>query len=153
MSGGSLTIINPDAKDTDGIDCDGTVTVSGGTIQIFLNGNGKNTAVDFNAKNGGSFVINGGKLLLCGGRLKAAAPGSVSGQCTVFLNIGGLKAGDEIKITDKNGSVLFASTPAASVNNIIFSHPDMKQGETVTLHAGGKESEIKLSDAVVSLSL
>ena len=63
VSGGSITIVNETARDADGLDSNGDILVSGGSIRISMINSGKNKALDFGKENGGVMEINGGEVI------------------------------------------------------------------------------------------
>jgi hypothetical protein len=58
---------------------------------------------------------------------------------------GSYAAGDTITITDESGNVLFTHTAAKSGNSVVFSSPDLAEGQTLTVTAGKYTTEITLT--------
>ncbi|MBR6275072.1 MAG: carbohydrate-binding domain-containing protein, partial [Lachnospiraceae bacterium] len=133
MSGGSLTITNTEDK-TDGIDSDGNVVIDGGKIRICLNGNGNNNAVEFGTENGGSFLINGGDVLMTAGAVKQEKPSAASAQKYLFRKLRIVPAGTNISLTDAGGKTISEATPEAAFCNIIISHPDLNSQDGCKLY-------------------
>jgi hypothetical protein len=52
------------------------------------------------------------------------------------------KAGDTITITASDGTVLFTYAAAKSGNSIVFSSPELAQGETYTVTAGDQTTTV-----------
>ena len=137
MSGGSLTITNTEDK-TDGIDSDGNVVIDGGKIRICLNGNGNNNAVEFGTENGGSFLINGGDVLMTAGAIKQEKPSAASAQKYLFRKLRIVPAGTNISLTDAGGKTISEATPEAAFCNIIISHPDLNSQDGCKLYIDGE---------------
>ncbi|MBR0132852.1 MAG: carbohydrate-binding domain-containing protein [Lachnospiraceae bacterium] len=137
MSGGSLTITNTEDK-TDGIDSDGNVVIDGGKIRICLNGNGNNNAVEFGTENGGSFLINGGDVLMTAGAVKQEKPSAASAQKYLFKKLRIVPAGTNISLTDAGGKTISEATPEAAFCNIIISHPDLNSQDGCKLYIDGE---------------
>ena len=137
MSGGSLTITNTEDK-TDGIDSDGNVVIDGGKIRICLNGNGNNNAVEFGTENGGSFLINGGDVLMTAGAIKQEKPSAASAQKYLFKKLRIVPAGTNISLTDAGGKTISEATPEAAFCNIIISHPDLNSQDGCKLYIDGE---------------
>ena len=68
ISGGSITIVNKTARDADGLDSNGDILISGGSIRISLPGSGSNNAIDYGRESGGICEISGGDVVACGAR-------------------------------------------------------------------------------------
>ena len=52
VSGGSITIVNDSGRDADGLDSNGDIIVTGGTIRVSLLGSGSNSAIDYGSESG-----------------------------------------------------------------------------------------------------
>lgn len=87
ISGGTITIINENENDADGLDSNGDICISGGTVRISLINSGTNSAIDAATENGGSAQITGGTMIACGSYSMAEGFDSSSTQCSVLYNI------------------------------------------------------------------
>ena len=56
-----------------------------------------------------------------------------------------LEAGGELTISDSEGNVLISRTAKRQVSSVIFSSPDLKDGETYTIGAGEETMKITLN--------
>ncbi len=134
ISGGTLTIINKDGNDADGIDSNGSVYISGGKVRVFLNGDGSNNAVDYGSESGGVFEISGGDVILAGGMAMAEAPTSSLNQSSIFLSISTVEAEATLTVTDSaNPDFSLTETLPTSFSNITISNPAFTEGSTVTM--------------------
>ena len=135
FQGGSLYI----NAGGDGIDCNGTLYAEGGTIVIDGPANSGNGAMD----SGAGMEVSGGTILALGASGMAESFSESSSQCSFTVNLNGSwQAGDTIAITDESGNVLFSHEAAKSGNSVVFSCPDLTQGETYTVTAGGQTVSI-----------
>ena len=147
IAGGSLTIINSDAKDADGIDSNGSIYVTGGDVRISLPDSGTNNALDFGRENGGKARISGGTVIACGSFAMAEGFDRDSGQCSVLYNtLRGAPAGSDLALLNADGdTILYWSVPG-SFSSAVLSSPEMTLGETCTVVIGSEQETITLSE-------
>ena len=145
ISGGSITIVNKTARDADGLDSNGDILISGGSIRISLPGSGSNNAIDYGSESGGICEISGGDVVACGAGMMAENFSDGSAQCSIFY-IPGYTASAETTVTlkDAAGKVLLSYTPPCSFSSVALSCPEMKLGETYTVVIGDREEQITL---------
>ena len=150
ISGGSLTIINENARDADGIDSNGDLYISGGTIRVSLPGGGSNNAIDFGSESGGKAIISGGNLAAAGGAQMLENFDESSEQPVIMYNLTETMLGrTEVRVLDAEGKEILSYTPAQSFNAIFLSCPEMEVGETYTVIIGETEETLTIdSDAV-----
>ena len=150
ISGGSLTIINENARDADGIDSNGDLYITGGTIRVSLPGGGSNNAIDFGSESGGKAFISGGNLAAAGGAQMLENFDESSEQPVIMYNLTEtMPGGTEVRVLDAEGKEILSYTPAQSFNSIFLSCPEMKVGETYTVIIGETEETLTIdSDAV-----
>ena len=145
ISGGSLTVVNANARDADGLDSNGDILISGGTIRVSLNASGSNDAIDYGSESGGSCIVTGGELVACGSSAMAEGFSDSSTQCAVLYNLGySAEAGSTVTVKDAAGRELLSYTVPCAFSSVSLSSPDMKLGETYTVTVGDKEQEITL---------
>jgi hypothetical protein len=127
ITGGYL-VINAEG---DGIDSNGTVTMSGGTVLVYGPTNGGNGAIDYDQ----SFELTGGTLLAVGASTMAQAPSS---STQYLMSVGldqTLQAGSYLCISSADEQYVVQLPKSA--DHIVFSSPNLKQGETYTISYGG----------------
>ena len=145
ISGGTLTIINETGRDADGLDSNGDIYISGGTVLISVPGDGSNSAIDYGSESGGVAEITGGTVIACGSSSMAEQFDSSSTQASfLYSTTQTLPAGTELKLTDADGNVLLQWTLPCSATSICMSSPDMVQGGTYTLTMGEQSEELTL---------
>jgi hypothetical protein len=130
VTGGTLVI----DSEGDGLDSNGTASITGGTVVVNgPEGNG-NGALDVN----GSFTISGGTLLAAGSAGMVVTPGTDSSQGWISATLdSAVPAGTTIQITDGDGAVVGAYVTSKTVQNITYSSSKIKTGESYTISAGG----------------
>ena len=130
ISGGTLVV---DAGG-DGLDSNGTASITGGTVVV----NGPTTsgtgALDVN----GSFEVSGGVLLAAGssGMVVSPAAGSAQGWISATLT-SAVKAGSVVQIVDGNGTVVATFVTAKTAQSIVFSSAAITSGAQYQIYIGG----------------
>ncbi|MBL0888743.1 carbohydrate-binding domain-containing protein [Myceligenerans indicum] len=131
ITGGTLTV---DA-DGDGLDSNGTLTITGGDTTVHgptMNGNG---ALDSN----GGIAVSGGNLIAVGSSGMAETPDADSSQAWVAATFDTLPAGTELQVIGDGGAVLGDITLTKDTQSIVLSVADVVDGQTYTIVADGKE--------------
>ena len=128
LEGGTLTI---DAEG-DGIDSNGTVTISGGSLVVNGSVQGGNGPLDA----AGDITITGGRVWALGtsDMLQGFAQGST--QASITANIAGT-AGQTLIILDANGKEVARQTASKDFQAVIMSSADLVDGQTYTIQVDG----------------
>ena len=128
LEGGTLTI---DAEG-DGIDSNGTVTISGGSLVVNGSVQGGNGPLDAS----GDITITGGRVWALGtsDMLQGFAQGST--QASITANIAGT-AGQTLIILDANGKEVARQTASKDFQAVIMSSADLVDGQTYTIQVEG----------------
>ncbi len=143
ISGGKL-IVNASG---DGIDSNGTITVSGGETYVSGPTNSGNGALDYD----GSATITGGIFLAAGSTGMAQNFGSTSTQGAMLVNISG-SAGSTLKLTDETGKVLIEWTADKSFGCVVLSSPEIVQGKTYTVSVGNNKTTVTMTSLIYGAS-
>ena len=151
IRGGSITVINNTARDADGLDSNGDIIISGGTVRVSLTNSGSNSALDYSSENGGRMEISGGEVIACGSYSMAEGFDASSTQCSVLYNIKrGAAAGTSVLLEDNEGNILMSYEAPCSFSSVALSCPEMKLGECYTVVIGDSEEEITLEEVSAS---
>ncbi|MDO4417700.1 MAG: carbohydrate-binding domain-containing protein, partial [Eubacteriales bacterium] len=151
ISGGTITIINETGTDADGLDSNGDILISGGTIYVSLVGSGSNSAVDYASENGGVAEISGGTIIACGASSMAEAFDSTSTQASILYNTSTVtEAGTTLAIEDADGNTLLSWEVPFSFSSALVSCPQMETGGTYRIVIGDNEEEITLEEVSAS---
>ena len=128
LEGGTLTI---DAEG-DGIDSNGTVTISGGSLVVNGSVQGGNGPLDA----AGDITITGGTVWALGtsDMLQGFAQGST--QASITANIAGT-AGQTLIILDAKGKEVARQTASKDFQAVIMSSADLVDGQTYTIQVEG----------------
>ena len=130
ISGGTLTI---DAAG-DGLDSNGSLTMTGGTVVVAGPTQDNNGSIDVN----GTFALSGGELIAVGSSGMAETPDADSAQSFVALTLDSAQpAGTIVHVVDANGSVLASFTASKTFSSVVYSSPEVTSGATYTAMVGG----------------
>jgi hypothetical protein len=118
----------------DGVDVNGSITMSGGTLVVTGPTANMNGALDYDR----GFQITGGLLVAVGSAGMAQAPDMSSTQHALMVNLSSSQpAGTLLHLAAQDGQGLLTFAPARTYQNIVFSSPELAQGETYLLYIGG----------------
>ena len=126
ISGGTLYV----NAQGDGIDSNGDLYVTGGTIVVSGPTNSGNGALDKN----GTALISGGTVIAAGAVGMAESFDSSSSQAYALVNLSG-QAG-VITVKDASGNVILTGTVEKNFQCVVISSPDLVSGETYTVSCG-----------------
>jgi hypothetical protein len=130
INGGYLTI---DAGG-DGLDCNGRVFMTGGTVIVNGPTNDGNGAIDYL----GEFTATGGYLLAVGSSGMAEPLSESSTQSSVLINFdNAIRAGTMVHLEDEDGTSILTFVPTKQYQSVLLCSPDIRQGSTLTIYLGG----------------
>ena len=151
ISGGTITIINEKGNDADGLDTNGDLRISGGTIYVSLIGTGSNSAVDYGSESGGVAEITGGTIIACGASSMAEAFDSSSTQASILYNTStASEAGTTLSVKDMDGNVLLSWDVPLSFTSALISCPQMQVGESYQVVIGDNAEDITIEEVSAS---
>lgn len=136
ISGGDLHI----NASGDGLDANGTLTISGGYTVVVGPTQGDTATLDYDA----SATITGGTFIGTGAS-NMAQTFSDSEQGVIALSVGNQSAGTAITLKDKDGNTVISYAPELSFQVVILSSPDIVTGETYTITVGSASGEFEAS--------
>ncbi len=147
ISGGNLTVVNDSGRDADGLDSNGDIIISGGTVRISMTGTGSNNAIDWGSESGGVCRIDGGDVIACGGSSMAESIDTSSAQCVImYIHNDGAEAGSEAGIRDSSGNTVMSWEVPCSYSVVYFSSPELKQSESYTVYLGSHEDSVTIEE-------
>ena len=136
ISGGNLYV----KASGDGIDANGTLTISGGYTIVTGPTQGDTATLDYDR----SSTITGGTFIGTGAA-GMAQTFSDSEQGVVAVSVGNQSAGTKIVLKDQSGNVIIEHSPELNFAVVILSSPDIKKGETYTITVGSQSGEFAAS--------
>ena len=125
----------------DGLDSNGSLSITGGTILVSGAENSGNGALDYNT----SASISGGTLIALGSSgMSQSITGD--GQCTIMTEITAQSSDTMFVLCDSNSNVIASFKPAKQFSNVVVSSPSLKTGESYKIicgNTGKKLSRLK----------
>lgn len=143
ISGGTINI----NAEGDGIDSNGSLEISGGTIYVAGPVNDGDGALDY----GTTAKVTGGTVVMYGSS-GMAENFSEAEQGTMLVLVGAQQAGTDICIKDAAGKKIISLTTEKKYSSVIVSSPDIKEGETYTLTAGTYSEDITMDTLLAGAS-
>lgn len=143
ISGGTIDI----NASGDGIDANGNLTVTGGTTYVSGSENGGNSALDYS----GEAKITGGTFVAVGMSEMSQNFGDESTQGVIMINKDNTqKKGAKISLKDSNGEELVSYTSKKSFNSVLVSCKGIEKGSSYTMSIGDEDSAVQMSSHVYS---
>lgn len=132
VNGGELSV---QTETGDGIDSNGSITITGGTIISLGAMDDRNGGLDAD----GPVTIDGGTVVATGARL--SLPDAASAQPSLMADFGATQdAGTLVVIQDGAGKDILVFAPANDFRRILYSHAGIEDGQTYTVFTGGTAS-------------
>lgn len=172
ISGGTLIVQagvgeNTSVTGGDGIDSNGDITISGGTVIVFGSEGGADSALDYD----GEASITGGTLAALGtaGMAQSVEPDDSHAVLMVTWSET-QQAGTRLSLCDENGQIVCSLEAPISFSSAVICTESMASGQTLSLYTGGdansdsqiitmgeltggtKLCDVTLTDGVTSIS-
>lgn len=138
ISGGTLYV----NASGDGIDSNGDLNISGGTVVVSGPTVGANGALDYN----GTATVSGGTVIAAGISGMAENFSDSSTQAAFLVSL--TADAGEITVTDADGNVVASATVEKGFETVVVSSPALVIGETYTVACGESSAEITLTDTI-----
>ena len=136
ISGGTLYI----NSSGDGLDANGTLTISGGHTTVVGPTQGDTATLDYDI----SGIITGGTFIGTGAS-GMAQTFSDSEQGVIAVSVGTQAAGTQITLTDADGNTIISYAPELSFAVVILSSPEIISGKAYTITVGTASGEFTAS--------
>jgi hypothetical protein len=121
----------------DGIDINGSVDMTGGTLIIDGPTANNNGAIDYD----GTFKVSGGTVVGIGSTGMAQAPGTDSSLCSVLVSFAAQQAaGTLVTITDSEGTVILSAKNSKKFQSVVYCSALVVNGTTYDVYLGGSNS-------------
>ena len=128
----------------DGLDSNGSISMTGGTVIVNGPTNNGNGALDYDE----DFEISGGVLIAAGSSGMAMATSEDSSQHTILMTYPETQsAGTTLHLEDSEGNEIVTFAPAKDYQSVVISSPKLTKDASYTLYSGGTTSG-KASDGL-----
>lgn len=118
----------------DGIDSNGTVLITGGTLLV----HGPTASGDSALDADGGILVNGGYLVATGSLGMVETPGANSEQNVVSIAFSSRRTANQlIELKDVSNNVIISFTPSKTYQSLIISVPELTLGSTYTISIDG----------------
>ena len=133
ITGGNLTVNSKG----DGLDSNGSITMSGGTVIVNGPTENNNGSLDYD----GTFVMTGGFLVAAGSSGMVQATSDKSTQAGVLMTFTKTQqAGALVHLEDSAGNAIITFAPSKNYQSVFVSSPNLKQNASYTLSSGGSST-------------
>lgn len=148
ISGGSVTAYT---RTGDGFDSNGDITISGGTVAVWSANAADNSPLDAD----GTVTISGGTVLAAGGSGGMGMNLSAQQPCVVFGGEGRMGGGASLVtngsgFTVSNSGTLYSGSALCGASFLLFSSPELADGDNCTLTCGSSETSGQVQSGTVS---
>jgi hypothetical protein len=118
----------------DGLDSNGSMYMTGGTVVVSGPTGSGNGALDYN----GAFEATGGFLVSAGSAGMAQAPSDTSTQYSIIMTYPQVqKGGTMVSLKDSSGNTIATYAPQKDYQTVVISSPELKKDSSYTLYSGG----------------
>ena len=118
----------------DGLDSNGLGTMNGGIVIVNGPTENNNGSLDVD----GTLVVNGGFLVAAGSAGMAQNASTASTQYVVLETLSSVQAaGTMVHIESEAGETILTFVPAKDYQTVLFSSPELENGETYNVYLGG----------------
>lgn len=143
ISGGTIDV----NSSGDGIDSNGNITVTGGNTYVSGAENDGNAALDYS----GEAKITGGTFIALGMSGMSQNFGDNSTQGVIMINKDNTQEkGTKISLKDSSGEELVSYTSKKSFNSVLVSCKGIEKYGSYTVSIGDEDSEVRMSSLVYS---
>lgn len=119
----------------DGLDSNGSIEMTGGTVVVSGPTENNNGALDVN----GTFSVTGGTLIAVGSSGMAEAPDS-GGQTVLNVAFGSTQAaGTVVQIVSSDGDVVASFASPTSFSSVVLTSPELVSGQSYEIWVGGSQ--------------
>lgn len=120
----------------DGIDANGSISMTAGTVIVNGPASGANGILDFD----GSFHISGGTLIGAGTSNMAQTPSSDSDQNSMIVYLSQQTTNTLFAIEDSDGNNILTFSPSLRYAAVVYSSPSLEDGKKFNIYTGGSAS-------------
>lgn len=126
---GGYTVINASG---DGVDSNGTISLSGGVVLVSGPTNNGNGSFDYD----GSATVTGGVLVALGSSGMAQNFSNAENQGSILVSFTSQSANSTFAVCGSDGKAIVSFTPPKAYQSAVITAPEIKEGETYALYSG-----------------
>ncbi len=131
LNGGKIYV---NASSNDGLDSNGSIAMTGGTVVVHGPQSSPDVGMDYN----GTCNISGGLLVVAGPNSGNMIQGVSTSSSQYSVKATSSSLGTNIfHIQDASGNEIVTFKPVRSIYYVVFSSPDLKNGSTYSVYTGG----------------
>ena len=132
----------------DGVDSNGTVKITGGTLHIYGPTNSGNASLDADT----GVIVTGGNIVAVGSAGMVENPSNNSTQCYVNLTLPSvIEANTQITVQNSKGETLLQLSPTKRYQSVIISLSNFVKGQSYTITVGENSYTATLSNIGTAL--
>ena len=120
----------------DGIDANGSITMTDGVVIVNGPTNGGNGSLDYD----GTFDISGGTLIAAGSLGMVQTPSESSSQNTLNISLSQQEANSLVHIEDEDGNNILTFAPSKTYQSVVVSSPNIKSNSNYKVYTGGSST-------------
>lgn len=120
----------------DGIDSNGSVSMTDGKVIVNGATNGGNGALDYDSE----FNMTCGYLIAAGSVGMVQTPSESSSQNILNVTLTSKEANSLIHIEDTNGNEVLTFAPSKTYSSVVVCTPEIKEGTTYNVYSGGSST-------------
>ncbi|MDL4839806.1 carbohydrate-binding domain-containing protein [Aquibacillus rhizosphaerae] len=133
INGGNISLY----ANGDGFDSNGSIKMTGGTVIVNGPTNSGNGSLDYDS----GFDISGGTIITAGSSGMVQSTSDESSQNSIMMTFSETQAaGTLVHLEDSEGNSIVTFEPAVDYQSVLISSPDIATDETYTLYTGGTAS-------------
>ena len=120
----------------DGVDSNGSITMTNGTVIVNGPENSGNGALDYDT----TFDISGGVFVAAGNNGMVQAPSTSSSQASINVSLPSSSNNSMVSILDASGNTILSFTPSKTYQSVVISTPELVIGSNYSVYYGGSNS-------------
>lgn len=141
-------VVQVNAVTGDGIDVNGSISMSGGFVVVYGTSADNQGAMDYDDE----FSMSGGTLITLGSTGMIQAPSTSSSQPSILYgDTESMSSGDTVTLYDEAGTVLLEITGIRSFTGVVISTEDLVIGNSYTLEVGSNSYDFEINSSVTNL--
>ncbi len=144
INDGSITVINENGQDADGLDSNSSITINGGYVYVSVPTDG--TALDYGSESQGTLSINGGTVIAAGSSMMLESISEESQQGFLMATDVSGSAGSTVIVSDSSGNEVLEATVDGQFTALILSSNKITSGKEYTITIDGTQTTVTANE-------